>query len=250
MLHLETARRTIAEDVDAICDRLGGLTSDQWSAPTKLPGWQVLDLGRHLVWGQDLQAAAWRQLRAGATEALIPSHPDIDAQQVVIDLRRAHRGFDQELADVSAENLQQECPMPYGMIPATLVLQIAAMEIGVHHFDLCTSLGTDHELSDEVTTAGLSLVPLLLGATDLAPTSGVALGTSYQFTGGRLNASVRLTDHGWVLDEGGTPTCDIRGQDAALLLFIVGRLAPDDHRLTVTGSAQQAAMFKTYFPGP
>jgi hypothetical protein len=93
----------------------------------------------------------------------------------------------------------------------------------------------------------VALVPVLLAtpATEAAPD-----GTSYRLSGDRLDVVVRRRADGWAIADGSAPvTCSIGGADDALLLFILGRLAPTDDRLTVSDAAQ-AAMFKRYFPGP
>ena len=134
----------------------------------------------------------------------IPSHPDIDARRSSSTRSVLPEPSIKKLAERSpAENLDTKSDAWYGMIRATFVLQIAAME------NRCTTSPVHQprhrpRLSDEVTTAGLDwnrLWPTRLRERRVVP------GTSYQVTGGPPRRLVRLTDHGPVLNEGGSATC-------------------------------------------
>ncbi len=42
----------------------------------------------------------------------------------------------------------------------------------------------------------------------------------------------------------------VEGDDSSVLLFALGRIGPDDRRLTLSGDTTLAGRFKSWLPGP
>ncbi len=154
-----------------------------------------------------------------------------------------------ELALVGDAELGQSCPLPYGTLPGAFVLQIAVMEVGVHHHDLAASVATRQDLPADVTTACLAVVPALLQTMGAASTATTNEGLSYRFKGERLDLTIRREADTWTIGDVDEPTCAISGSDADLILFVLGRLESTSPTLDVR-NATDARAFKRRFPGP
>ena len=250
MLELDDARVALRRELGEIVDCLDHLEPPLWTSTTGLDEWRIVDLARHLVWGQRLQALAWAQLNAGSLSARVPDEPTSSAPgDLVAELRSAHEEFMTELAVVGNAQLGQSCPLPYGVLPGGFVLQIAVMEAGVHHYDLAASIATRHELPADVTTACLAVVPGLLQTMSTASAEPIDEGLSYRFAGDRLDLTIRREADTWKIGDVDEPACVISGPDADLILFVLGRIDCTSPSLAVQ-NVTDAAAFKRRFPGP
>jgi uncharacterized protein (TIGR03083 family) len=251
VLDLGESRSAIQREVASILEQLDGLDPSQWDRPTSLKGWRIVDLVRHLIWGQRLQALGWAQLRAGSSEVLVPDETTSTGRnELTAELSGAHDAFMAELAGVTATELTYGCPMPYGLLPGTVVLQIAVLEAGVHHYDLSSTVGGRPLLPDDVTTAGIAVVPGLLPFMGAASQRSAPAGWSYRLLADRLDIGIRSEGDGWTFGDVDEPTCAISGLDSTVILFLLGRLTASAADLTIEGARQQASAFKQFFPGP
>lgn len=249
MLDLDTARRAIHRDINAARDRLSALDAGRWDAPTELTGWTVRHLARHLVWGQALQAAAWERLRRGETDVFVPPETDsIDPTVLVGELESAHTWFMDALDAVEEETIDAACPLPYGALPGRFVLQVAAMEAGIHRFDLDRALGAARSLStDTVQAASTVLTGMLgtLGSTGESPNEP----TNVHIRGERFTVDLGWSDGQWQPAEVDGTDIAFSGSDEALVLLALGRLDLAEADVMVEGSEDPGA-FKRWFPGP
>lgn len=250
MLDVGEVRVAVERDLGACRELISGWDPELAGRPSTIPGWTLLDLARHLVWGQRLQASAWRIQRTGASESAEGSLPAAsDPAAVVRALDAAHADFMAELELVTPERLEAECSMPYGAMPGGLVLQIAAMETGVHRFDLEQSLGRRPDLHDDVLDATAVVLTLTLSALGAMSTQPPATGTTVRLRSSRLDFALTMGDEGWLASDS-EPDVEVRGADDAVMLFALGRTALSEP--TNLSVEPQAAVetFKQWFPGP
>jgi hypothetical protein len=149
-------------------------------------------------------------------------------------------------------------PLPFGVLPAMVAIQIPVFEYAFHGNDLAAALGDDEPLTSPVAGALIEFMPGLLPmlaagvwqtAADDLPSSGLA----YRLVGASSGFDIANRGDGWevgaVSDE--LPTCVISGDDSTLALFLMGRTTSSDPGLRISGTAPDAAAtFKRWFPGP
>ena len=250
MIDVATGRAAIDAETARSLSMLRGL--DDWTTPTRLAGWSVADLARHLVWGQRLQADAWRRVPTGDATA-IASAPEVssdDRAEVLDALAAANAELSAALAAVTDDQLASAmCAMPYGTLPAPFILQMAAMEAGVHRSDLAAVAGEDDTLVEPVIVAATTV---LGGALPLLGASGdgsAPAGTSVVLRAPGLELAAIRGDGGWSLGPvPEQPTTTISGEASDVVLFALGRRDPQ--AMEVRGDPEGAARFKAWFPGP
>jgi uncharacterized protein (TIGR03083 family) len=249
MLDLDTARRAIHRDISAARSTLSALDAGRWDAPTELTSWTVRHLALHLFWGQALQAAAWERLRRGDTDVFVPPETDsVDPPVLVAELESAHTAFMDALDAVEEDTIDAACPMPYGALPGRFVLQVAAMEAGIHRFDLDRALGAARGLStDTVQAASTVLAGVLptLGSAGESPNEP----TNVHLRGERFTVDLGWSDGQWQSAEIDGTNIMFSGSDEALVLFALGRLDAAEADVLIQGSEDSGA-FKRWFPGP
>lgn len=141
--------------------------------------------------------------------------------------------------------------MPYGGVSAALVLQLVAMEAGVHADDLASAAGWDEPLEPDLVRATAvvleaALPTLALGAAERPPA-----GTSIALSGRTVDLRFTVVGKGWVSDRTAPITGGvIGGDDSAVLRFALGRAGLDERVLTAVGDPDVAQRFKLWFPGP
>jgi uncharacterized protein (TIGR03083 family) len=249
MTDVTTARASIDGETAWSLELLRAI--DEWTAPTRLPGWSVADLGAHLAWGQALQADAWRKLAAGdASTAGAPEVPATDRGAVVDALVAANARLSAALAAVSEEQVASGvCAMPYGSLPAGLVLLLATLEAGVHRSDLAAAAGEDDALADDTVAAAAvvfgATIPMLGAAGD----GSAPEGTSVVLRAPGVDLAAVRTAEGWVAEAPqGEPTTVVSGSPSDVVLFALGRRGADV--MDVVGDRTGAERFKAWFPGP
>lgn len=254
MLSLEQGRTAIRRDVGRDLEHLDGLDEDDWRTPTRLEGWTVRDLAQHLVWGQQLQSEGWRRLgQASATPHVPEEVTTEDPGSIITELRAGNDSFLQRLDNLTEADLAGPCPMPYGVLPAGVVLQVAVMEAGVHRSDLEAALGgAGTTLEEDTLDAIFTLLPGTLAqmamAADELPAPGVAL--RLEVTDGPA-FGLRRGEDGWAAaEEVNDASYSIRGAGSTIALFALGRIPLEDPSLAVEGDLDLASRFKQHFPGP
>lgn len=254
MSEVHRGRDVIAREISEAAARLRALAADQWDRPTRLSGWTIADLGRHLVWGQRLQAEAWDRLLKGSDETADP--PPVttdDPRELVEELVAAHTAFMTVLSRADDEALGRPAPLPYGVIPGAAALLTAMMEAGVHRADVEHALdGDGTTLPEDVARAAAMVVSGWLPAAGAASRVRPPGSTTLVLRGDDGSSPVAVHWDGtmWQPAEGTEPTCQISGQTGMVVLFALGRIPPEHPGLTIEGDWELAEDFKRYFPGP
>lgn len=255
MFDIATAQALMPRELDGIIARSQQLSDDEWTAPIDwLPGWTVTDLLDHVGRAAGQQAEAFENLIAGRTDIPAYPHPQRDDHTVVADnLKRGRDRFVEAIHNVDEHHLGQLTPLPFGLVPTPVALQIAVLEYSYHRWDLEHALGNDrHELPADIAPHGFELhgglLPMLSAAAD--PPQGPLAFELRSPTGSLV---LQHDGDAWapVGEASVDAVCTITGDVATLVLFGMGRVRADDAAVAVDGSAAtEAVRFKSYFPGP
>jgi uncharacterized protein (TIGR03086 family) len=124
---------------------VGGVRSDQWERPTPCEKWTVTQVLQHAAGDQIGYAAA---ITGGPWPAEDPFDPSgtLDRDRVVFldealgASAAAYAAIDRDAADVPN-------PLPQGPMPAWLAAGAAALDAGVHAWDIAVATGQDSPLT-------------------------------------------------------------------------------------------------------
>ena len=262
------AASLIGRDWASFVDLLDGTG---WETPTRLEGWSVEDLARHVHWGMTLEAdalelAAERSAaeanpvgEASPTEAALASvgeaartargEPlEAPREQIVTALRGARARLLRALAAAPSAG-GAPVPMPYGDMPLAFALQIFVMEAAVHRSDLAHAVGADDRLGTGTHAAAAAVLQtfwpvLAAGATAVPPA-----GTGFLLRGTSVAVEAEYDGAAWA-----APTVPhavvISGDDDAVLLAGYGRVPLEAAGLRIDGDLTLARRLKEYVPGP
>lgn len=249
----DDVRRILVREWGSVVDLLGTLDDEVWHGPTRLSGWTVADLARHVVWGVSMEADALRRGRAGVHEVAqgetLVDHSGPD--EVVQALTNATSSLYAEVAALSPDDAAVVCPMPHGETPLRLALDIFVFEAGIHASDFAHAVGQDRPLAGDVAPVVATVLGLFLPAFAAMGDSAAPRPSSFCLRGDTLRLDGTWSEAGLVMGAtDSAPTWTVTGDDSSMLLFAVGRLDVDDPRLTVTGSTELARDFKGHVPGP
>lgn len=251
MLTLDHARVAIRREMRGVFTCLASLEDGTWSAATRCDGWSVTDLVAHLVWGQRLEAAGLQGAAEGREAADIPAPVEGAGPEVLVEqLRVAHADLDASLEALDEAALGRLAPMPFGLAPVALLLQIIAMEVGVHASDLREAVGGDGVLEDDVIAATATVLegflPSLAG--NGSPPEGPV---GFRLLGEEVDLQLAFDGTTWSTSRTGGEDADVtfRGRDSDLVLFALGRGSTADRRLEVDGDLSRAERFREHVPG-
>ncbi|HVM08389.1 MAG TPA: maleylpyruvate isomerase family mycothiol-dependent enzyme [Acidimicrobiales bacterium] len=251
-----TAREVIRREIEGARDVLEVGRESLWRAETRLPGWSVADLAAHLAWGQALQADAWQKILLRDASPVTAAEVSGDRTQVLEALRANAEALAANLAKATETDLETIATMPYGPVPAGFLVQIAAMEAGLHGSDLRAATGRDDSLPVDVAHAAHTMISATAPLLAAGATSSPAAGTSIALApSGEETARFVFTEPGWQPGTAaeGPPSVLISGPASEVVLFTFGRRSIADARgrgLSIEGDADVAARFKEFFPGP
>jgi uncharacterized protein (TIGR03083 family) len=256
MFDLTAATAATERDFGAIISQLDGLAEQDWKAPVRCDGWQVTDLAVHVVGASRGQAEGLRRAAAGTTDvARLDPPAEREPRALLAALKDGQSQLLSALRDLPPEALGGAVPLPFGLVPAPVALQIIPLEYGFHRNDLDWALGHEVPLPPDMSSTLLGIVPgllpMLAGGTPVSaagaqPSSPV----SFQLTAPSSQWRVEHAGGAWSIAPADGSTASpsgISGDDSALALFVMGRITADHPSLTSTGAA---STFKTYFPGP
>jgi uncharacterized protein (TIGR03083 family) len=253
-----TAAQATERDLGAIIDRLDGLADADWNAPVRCRGWQVTDLAAHLVGASRGQAEGLRRAAAGVTEParLVPP-ADRGPRSLLAALKDGQDRLLSALRELPPRALDGVVPLPFGLVPAAVALQIVPLEYGFHRNDLEWALGHPVALSEDIAATLLGIVPGLLpmlaaGSPVHRPGAIPAEPVSFRLVAPGARFLTSHAGNAWSVapDDGhAAATCEISGDSSAVALFVMGRIGADHPSLTVSDVATARA-FKQYFPGP
>ena len=256
MLDLDEACAAIRREMSAAIDELEGVDAGAWARPTRCREWTVAGLVAHLTWGQRLEAQGVEGVATGRAVALeVPPVPVAPPGPALAGLRAAHEDLWAHLEARTTDDLQRPAPMPYGPVPLWLMLQVIAMEVGVHHSDLRTALGLNGHLSPDVVRATAAFLSAFLPA---VATGGARPDrrVCYRLVGrqGDVDLAVSWDGEAWSVGDGqalaGDATVTISGDDGDVCLFVLGRTVLAEAALAVEGDRAAAEAFQRFVPGP
>jgi uncharacterized protein (TIGR03083 family) len=258
MFDLAAATAAVERDFGAIIDRLDSLADADWDRPVRCTGWQVKDLAVHVAGASRGQAEGLRRAAAGVTGLAVLDPPaERGPRDLLAALKGGRDGLLSALRALPEPALQGAVPLPFGLLPAPVALQIVPLEYGFHRNDLDWALGDLAPLSEDVSATLLGILPGLLpmlAAGSPVSGGGATPGTpvAYRLIAPSARVLASYAQGGWSIapDDGHTAVaCEISGGDSPMALFVMGRI--DAGHPGVTTSDRGTAMaFKRYFPGP
>ncbi len=229
-----------------------------------MPG-SVTDLAVHVTGASRGQAAGLRRAASGSQDvAALDPLAQRDPRALLAALKEGQDGLLSALRELPPQAVDGFVPLPFGLVPAAVALQIVPLEYGFHRNDLDWALGDPAALSQDMAAALLGLapglLPMLAAGSPVSPPGAQPAGpTSFWLSSPGAGLLARYDEAGWSITPADGPpasgapghpvTCEISGDDSSLALFIMGRIDSDHPALTVTDLAT-ARRFKQYFPGP
>lgn len=243
-----TATEVVDQQWRRVLDLLGEVADrSQWSRPTRLDGWDVHALARHVHWGMTLEADGLRLAQGGEGVAAGLPGPD-DPDQLLRALGAAHRRLVEELRATATDD-DATVPMPYGRIPLPVARTIFVMEAGMHRSDVEHAVRGEVMLARDVVGACAEFVqtfgPALAAGAEERPPAG----TRIRLLGTAVDVGLAFDGRTWSAADG-EPTVQVEGSDTHVLLHAYGRLPLAHAALRVTGDRRVAERFKAYVPGP
>lgn len=255
---LATATKAADRDFGAILDQLEQLDEADWERPVRCDGWTLRSLARHLIAASRGQAEGLRRAAAGVAElAALQAPRERETAEVLAALRDGRAGLLQALGTLPDTALAGIVPLPFGLLPAPVALQIVPLEYGFHRNDLHWALGDEAPLSADISGALLELAPGLLPMLAAgSPVGGAGerpeKPAAYQLAAATATVAATFDGTGWTIMPGepaDRQACQISGDDSPVALFIMGRIGATHPSLAVSDLAA-AGRFKRYFPGP
>jgi uncharacterized protein (TIGR03083 family) len=255
MFDIATAQSLLPRELDAIIDRSTHLAEDQWAVPISLlPGWTVAALLDHVGRAANQQSEAFENMFAGSAE--IPAYPNAEPRppsDVIAQLKAGRDRFVNALQRLDEGHLATMTPLPFGLVPTAVAVQIAVLEYAYHRWDLEHALGnTSFQLPTDVAPHGFEflggLLPMLAAA---GAQPDWPLAFQLQTASGSL--VLDAGPDGWQVTPAPTTdtVCVIEGDVADVVLFGMGRVDSHHPKLHIGGcAAAEATAFKKYFPGP
>lgn len=227
--------------------------SDVWSRPTRLEGWTVEDLARHVHWGMSLESDSLDLLTEvpGSATRAHGRHPSGSAQDLLPALDRCRRELTARLRALGEPTAQDPrlAPMPYGDLPVALTSTVFTMEAAMHTSDLLHALRGEIGLEPAAVPACATFLqvfwPVLAASAPLSPPAG----TTVVLEGPTVRVASTYDGERWG-PESEQPSVVLRGDDVPLLLVAFGRLTSQEAGLAVSGQTDLAARLKDLVPGP
>ncbi|MFD4369663.1 maleylpyruvate isomerase family mycothiol-dependent enzyme [Rhodococcus sp. NPDC058521] len=239
------------EQWNSLDDVLSGLNSDDWYAPTSLPGWTVHDIAAHIIGTESLLAGIAPPHTSIDVRVLPHVHNEIGAfnEEWVEGLRGesgaallerfreivARRRSD--LAAMSDEDFEAETTTPVGPAPYSRFMRIRVFDCWMHELDIDDALNRTRDetgLRSEVAFEELiALVGYAVGKKAKAPT-----GTRVVFAlSGPMACRILVSvdERASVVSELPSPATVTIGMDARLFTRLAGgRTFARDHRSDIT----------------
>jgi uncharacterized protein (TIGR03083 family) len=234
----------------AFVDALAAADPRGWDRPTRLAGWTVEDLARHVHWGTTLESDGLALASSGGSGPAAGTELRGPREEIVPALHRAVGELVDRLSAVP-DPPDGTVPMPYGPLPLAFALEVFVMEAAIHTADLVAAVepGGRRPLPPGAYGACASVLqafwPVLAAAAMETPPAGTAV----RLAGRTVRVQATFDGAAWTPSDG-EPTTVVEGEDEDLVLYAYGRAAFDPARLAVTGDRDVAVRLKTFVPGP
>jgi uncharacterized protein (TIGR03083 family) len=258
MSSVRERRESVSRDLDSFLARLHDLRTPQWNLPTPCKGWEIRHLAAHLSGTTALMNSKLILVVQPNIAAAHLTGDDVTAdsehEDIITSLTTNRNALIATLAEFTEDHLTAETgeESTFMVNSGETWLDLATTEAGLHLYDINAAL--DHG------SAGLSSVSLeatndtyatamvqIANFTEAKPDTPV----SFHFDGDLVDRWMTWTGNEWVPNEvHGTPVTRIHADDSILILFLVGRISPTDHRLGLSGNREPLLTFKTWVPGP
>jgi uncharacterized protein (TIGR03083 family) len=251
MLELGQARTAIMRELDGAIDRLEQATGQDWNRPVRCEGWRVLDLAFHLADAPRATADACRRMLQGIDVAGDrPDPPAREPDQIIRCLRAGRAELDQAMEELTTDSLANRFPLYFITLPGPFGLHLTALEIGTHRNDLAWALADEQPLPPDIIDAAAVMVPHILLFGSRSAAAKPAAPFVFKLSGEKLKISLRFEREWSLADDPSLPSCEITGDDSAIALFALGRIDLKHPSIAIAGEVDDAASFKTFFPGP
>lgn len=244
-----TAQRIVSSEWKRFVDRFEHHCDER----VVLDAWTMTDLAAHCDTAIEQQTEAFRRGVAGRMEPPALSPVARARDERVASLRTNATALAAVIGSLTPEQIGAMTPLPFGVVPTVVAMQIAGLEAGFHRYDADAAFDPDTRLDDGVATTLLDIAPGL--APMLAAGVWATSGTPASPMGYRLIGSTRTVDlsfdgTSWAPVPSTTDIVTVRGDDETLALFFMGRRSIDHPSLCVEGDPLTARRFKQFFPGP
>jgi uncharacterized protein (TIGR03083 family) len=257
MLELDGGRFAALRDLDATLSRLRSLEAEDWQRSTPCAGWDLQDLARHLGETTQRLATAFSEIVARRTgpapgfDELPEEHPDDPHLAALAHATVGRNHFATAtalLAPEDADAVADDCqPSRTG----ARLITTAALEFGLHRYDVEVALGEESGLTEEAVYAADAIFGAALVRRATASGERPDAPLRYELRGDRVDRALTWTGTEWTAEATADgPVTRISGDDGPLMLFLCGRIPATDAALTIDGDDDAAARFKTYVPGP
>lgn len=233
----------------------------RWDTRTRLEGWTVEELARHVHWGMSLESDAL-ELAAGdgaiddgtARRGAVPGRRAAGETlegphgQIVPALRRVRERLLRAVAAVPT-GPATVLPMPYGDVPLELALRVFVMEAAVHRSDLAHAVGGDDRLATGTHAAAAAVLQAFWPALAADAVAAPPAGTGFLLRGTSVSVEAEYDGAAWVAPTGPHAVV-ISGDDDAVLLAGYGRVPVAAAHVRVDGDRELARRLKEFVPGP
>ena len=139
MSGLAQATDLIRTEWAAFVDSLAAAGPQAWDLPTRLAGWSVEDLARHVHWGVTLEENGLALAGEGRAGTAAGNNLAGPTEEIVPALRTAAASLVDRLEQLH-EPLSGAVSMPYGELPMGLTVPLFVMEAAMHRSDLAHAL--------------------------------------------------------------------------------------------------------------
>lgn len=252
MFDIAAARSLTQRELERLIRMASALEAADWERPTRCAGWTIADVCPHAGLAATQQAEGFRRALKGLLEPPeYPGAPDLSPVETLGLLRDGAHALDTALDQLDQDAIDGLTPMPFGVRPTVIAVQVTVYEYAFHADDVHTAV------------AGTDALPIDIAGPFIGFLAGLAPRLSARAAPGDPTHAYRLEaaagsltlahgDGGWAaVEDTVTPLCTITGPDDAIALFAWGRVTADDPRLVLSGpAAAEAAAFKRWFPGP
>lgn len=155
--------RHLIQQWNALDELLAGLKKDDWTTQTALPGWTVRDVvahvagTEHMLSGEpvpdvELPASAREYVHnpiGELNEKFVQETRSMAVEDVLEDFREAVTERTEQLAEMSAADLEAETDSPVGRVPYRHFMGVRVFDCWVHEDDIRQAVGMQHHLGTD-----------------------------------------------------------------------------------------------------